>query len=114
MLPQTARLRKARDFKEVFEKGRGVKEGRLFLKTRAVQNRDVRIGIVVSKQVAVKAVDRNRIKRLLREALKSYLPSIREGHDVIIVTLPGFAVVNLQDAKAKVISIIKKISLLNP
>lgn len=114
MLPQAARLRKARDFKEVFGKGRGVKNGRLFLKAVAAKNKDVRFGIVVSKQVATKAVDRNRIKRLLREAVKSCMPDVREGYDIVVVTLPGFSAANLQDAKFKVTSIIKKSSLLKP
>jgi ribonuclease P protein component len=125
MLPHTARLRKARDFQEVFGKGRGVKEGRLFLKARVVnshtnklvvgaKSKAVRFGIVVSKQVASSAVDRNRIKRLLREAVKSCMPDIREGYDIVMVTLPGLSLVGLQDAKLKVASIIKKSSLFKP
>ncbi|OHA67488.1 MAG: ribonuclease P protein component [Candidatus Wildermuthbacteria bacterium RIFCSPHIGHO2_02_FULL_47_12] len=111
MLPQTARLRKTKDFKEVFGKGRGVKDGRLFLKAVPVQNKGLRFGIVVSKQVAAKAVDRNRIKRLLREAVQSCMPEVREGYDIVLVTLPGFSVLSLQDAKLKVASAIKKSSL---
>ncbi len=114
MLPQAARLRKTRDFREVFGKGKGVRDGRLFLKARATKNEGVRFGIVVSKQVAAKATDRNRTKRLLREAVGDYMPSIREGHDIIVVTLPGFAAANLKEAKAQVMSIIKKSSLLKP
>ena len=114
MLPQTARLRKTKDFKEVFGKGRGVRDGRLFLKARAAKNEGVRFGIVVSKQVAAKAVDRNRMKRLLREAVKYCMPDVRGGHDIVLVTLPGFAAANLAEAKAQVISIIKKSSLFKP
>lgn len=114
MLPQIARLRKAKDFKEVFGKGKGVRDGHLFLKARAAKSETVRFGIVVSKQVAAKAVDRNRIKRLLREAVKSCMPDIREGYDIVMVTLPGFSLVGLQDAKLKVISIVKKSSLFKP
>lgn len=114
MLPQTARLRKAKDFKEVFGKGKGVRDGHLFLKVTQVKNGGLRFGIVVSKQVAAKAVDRNRIKRLLREAVKSCMPDIREGYDVVMVTLPGFSLAGLQDTKLKVVSIIKKSSLFKP
>lgn len=114
MLPKAARLRKAKDFKAIFGKGKGVRDGRLFLKARAVRNEDVRFGIVVSKQVAALATERNRIKRLLREAVKSCMPEVREGHDIVLVTLPGFSLANLQDAKLKVTGIIKKSSLLKP
>ncbi|MBI2123686.1 MAG: ribonuclease P protein component [Candidatus Wildermuthbacteria bacterium] len=111
MLPQAARLRKTKDFKEVFGKGGGTRFGRLFLKARAVKNKNTRFGIVVSKQVAAKATDRNRIKRLLREAVKSCLPDIKEGHDIVLVTLPGFTAANLKEAQTQVIGIIKKSSL---
>lgn len=114
MLPQAARLRKAKDFKEVFGKGKGVRDGRLFLKARAGKNKGVRFGIVVSKQVAAKAVDRNRIKRLLREAVKSCAAQVREGHDIVLVTLPGFSAASLQDARLKVTNIMKKSSLFKP
>jgi ribonuclease P protein component len=136
MLPQAARLRKTKDFKEVFGKGGGTRFGRLFLKARAVnpvrdckfsqikphthqetctsngvKNKNTRFGIVVSKQVAAKATDRNRTKRLLREAVKSCLPDVKEGHDIVLVTLPGFTAANLKEAKTQVTDIIKKSSL---
>ena len=114
MLPQAARLRKTRDFKEVFGKGKGVRYGRLFLKERAVKNEGTRFGIVVSKQVASSATDRNRIKRLLREAVKVCMPDVREGHDIVLVALPGFAAPGLKEAKLQVMSIITKSSLFKP
>jgi ribonuclease P protein component len=114
MLSQAARLRKARDFKEVFEKGKGVKQGRLFLKAAALNKKGVRFGVVVSKQVAAKAVHRNRIKRVLREAIQHCMPAVREGHDIVLVTLPGFTAANLKDVEQKVMSIMKKSSLLKP
>ena len=114
MLPQTARLRKTSDFKEVFGKGKGVRDNHLFLKSATARNEGVRFGIVVSKQVAAKAVERNRIKRLLRQALQDFLPLLKPGHDVVLVTLPGFAAANLKDAKLQVMSIITKSFLLKP
>ena len=91
-----------------------MKDGRLFLKARITKNKEVRIGIVVSKQVAPHAVDRNRIKRLLREALQGLLQTIKPGHDIALVALPGLSLASLQDAKSKVTSVIKKSSLLQP
>lgn len=114
MLPQTARLRKTKDFQEVFRRGRGVKDGHLFLKAAQAKNEGLRFGIVVSKQVAAKAVDRNRLKRLLREAVQNFMPQVRAGYHVVLVALPGLSLSNLQDAKTKVASIIKKSSLLKP
>lgn len=114
MLPQTARLRKTKDFQEVFGKGRGVKDGRLFLKAAQVKNEGLRFGIVVSKQVAQKAVDRNRLKRLLREAVKGFMPQVRTGYHIVLVALPGLFLANLQDAKTKVAGTLTKSSLFKP
>lgn len=114
MLPRAARLQKSKDFKDVFKKGRGVQDGRLFLKAHTVKHGNIRFGIVVSKQVAAKATERNHIKRLLREALQDFLPSFKPGHNIILVTLPGLTLANLEDAKQKVLSIIKKTSLFKP
>ena len=103
---------KTKDFKEVFGKGKGVRDNHLFLKSAAAKNESIRFGIVVSKQVAAKAVERNRMKRLLREAVQYCMPSIREGHDIVLVTLPGFTATNLKDVQGQVMSIVKKSSLL--
>jgi len=44
-----------------------------------------RFGIVVSKDVSKKSVERNRIKRLLRRCVKENLPKIKEGIDFLII-----------------------------
>ena len=114
MLPQAARLRKTKDFRDVFGKGRGVRDNRLFLKARALKNESTRFGIVVSKQVAVKAADRNRIKRLLRESVRNCMPDVKKGYDIVLVTLPGFIGTTLADVNPQVVNVIKKSSLFKP
>ncbi len=44
----------------------------------------LRIGFVVSKRVSKHAVERNRIKRLLSEAIRPVLPGISGGWDIVI------------------------------
>ncbi len=88
--------------------------GRLFLKAAVTKNKDTRFGIVVSKQVAAKATDRNRIKRVLREAVKSCMPDVKDGYDVVLVALPGFAATSPKEATPQVAGIIKKSSLSKP
>jgi ribonuclease P protein component len=39
---------------------------------------------VVSKRIAKQAVERNRLKRLLGEAVRGYLPDILPGMDIVI------------------------------
>jgi ribonuclease P protein component len=51
---------------------------------------DVRLGVSVGRRVGG-AVERNRVKRLLREAFWSLEESIPQTHDYVIVARPGAA-----------------------
>lgn len=44
-----------------------------------------RFGIVVSKKIDKRAVVRNRLKRLFRDALSDLMKSIVPGHDILII-----------------------------
>lgn len=87
MLSQTHRLKKKKDFDRAFKKGKGIREGFLFVK--AIQNglRESRFGFVVGQKVSKKATIRNFIKRKLRAAIQERLPKIRKGLDVAVVAL---------------------------
>lgn len=49
-----------------------------------------RVGFTVSKRVG-KANVRNRVRRLLREAVRPCLPSLRPGYDVVLISRPTLA-----------------------
>ncbi len=89
MLAKENRLKKKKDFEDVFKKGKGFKEKFLFLKVRKNDLRTARFAFVVSKKVSNKAVVRNQIKRRLREVTRSKLSQIKPSQDVIVVALPG-------------------------
>lgn len=44
-----------------------------------------RFGVVVSKKIDKRAVARNRLKRLFRDALSKLIRSIMPGHDILII-----------------------------
>ena len=44
----------------------------------------LRFGITVSKKVG-KSVQRNRVKRLVREAFRQLRPGIKAGYDIVVV-----------------------------
>jgi ribonuclease P protein component len=50
-----------------------------------------RFAFVVSTKVAKHAVDRNRMKRVLRESVHHLLPTIKPGYDVVFVAKKNFA-----------------------
>jgi ribonuclease P protein component len=78
-LPREARLRRAGDF-AALRQNSGRLGGRCFsVRYRANDLGHPRLGLAISKRVSKRAVDRNRIKRLVRESFRRArleLPSI--------------------------------------
>lgn len=57
------------------------------------------------------AVQRNRAKRILRETLRSQLPGIASGWDVILVARQPMNSVNIQDLKVALKSLLYRANL---
>jgi ribonuclease P protein component len=77
------RLKKEKDFNLVFSKGK-----RLFSKDLTmvyIPSKELKVGFAVSKKHGG-SVQRNRIKRLLREAFRSFTPEI--GKNFFFVFIP--------------------------
>ncbi|HZX49964.1 MAG TPA: ribonuclease P protein component [Candidatus Paceibacterota bacterium] len=96
MLPSRHRLKRTKDFKGLATKRPGVRVSGLLLKTGTSRQEATRFGIVVSKKVAKRAVERNLIRRRLRAAIREELPEVKPGLNVALIVLPGF---NLQGAE---------------
>src|SRR5580698_1594330 len=78
-LPREARIRRAGDF-AVLRQASGRLGGRCFsVRYRQNDLGHARLGLAISKRVSKRAVERNRIKRLLRESfrrVRSQLPPL--------------------------------------
>jgi ribonuclease P protein component len=87
------RLSRSGDFDRVYREGRSHSNRFLVLYSfpRAGQAPErVRLGISVSRKVG-DAVERNAVKRALREAFWSVDETLPEGHDFVIVARPDSA-----------------------
>jgi len=89
MLPPANRLKKEKEIKRALASKNSRKSGLLLCKTVPNSLPVSRFCFVVSRHVGSKAVVRNKLKRRLREAVKSFLPQIKPGFDCVIITLPG-------------------------
>jgi len=90
MLPKRYRLTRSRDFARVRRFGRSAGSSLLAVYVLPRQSVDLRIGFSASKRVG-KATVRNRVKRLMREAVRPQLPSVRTGQDLVFVARPAAA-----------------------
>jgi ribonuclease P protein component len=86
------RLSRSRDFDAVYRQGRSVSTRFLVLYwfSRDEDEEGPRLGLAVPKAVGT-AVVRNKMKRRLREALRSRLPELRQDQDYVLVVRPGLA-----------------------
>jgi ribonuclease P protein component len=72
---------------------------------------ETRVGISVSRRVG-KAVARNRAKRRIREAVRSFLPSLRVGQDLVFVARPSMAEATYQQVLEAVEGLLRRAGLL--
>lgn len=77
-------LRGGSEFQRVWDKGKSWSHPLLIIRVSANGASANRFGFVVGKKVG-KAVERNRIKRLMREAVRHHLESASQGWDVILI-----------------------------
>lgn len=82
-LKRALRLRKGREFQQVRQQGRRITSRLLALAWMPNDVAQLRIGFVVSKRISKRAVDRNYLKRLLSEALRSSLGELPGGWDIV-------------------------------
>jgi ribonuclease P protein component len=82
--PRSLRLLRHTDFRRVYEQGRRVFSAHMTVFYRRRENGEgLRVGFTVSRALGG-AVERNRAKRRLREAVRLRRPDIREPVDVVI------------------------------
>ena len=86
------RLSRSRDFDAVYRHGRSVSTRFLVLYwfARGDEGEGPRLGLAVPKAVGT-AVVRNKMKRRLREALRTRLPDLPQDQDYVLVVRPGLA-----------------------
>jgi ribonuclease P protein component len=87
------RLSRSRDFDAVYRRGTSASTRYLVLHwfpREEDESGEPRLGLAVPRSVG-SAVQRNRVKRLLRETWRELLPEVPSGHDYVLVARPGLA-----------------------
>jgi ribonuclease P protein component len=106
------RLTKSTDFLRVRRLGKSFAHPLIVLFTLPNDGQSTRFGIAAGRTVG-KAVQRNRAKRLLREALRPLLPQIRSGWDVIIHARKSMTRASLQQTRQALLELLKRAGLIS-
>ena len=111
MLKKQNQLTKDKEFDNVFKNGKSSYDKALGVKVIANKLNDSRFGILVSTKISKKAVERNRLKRQIREVIRLSLSEIKSGYDFIIITLPPILGKTSQEITKSLQSHLEKLKL---
>lgn len=116
MVARVYRLREEADVRRVRSRGRAFPQGPLVARVlpNSLEPAQNRYTVIAGKKCG-KAVDRNRLKRLTREALRGFHPHLKRGYDVAIIVRGNSAELpTLIEAQSVLERIFTKASLFDP
>ena len=74
----------------------------------------LRVGFVVSKRISKLAVERNRVKRLLGEAIRRHLSELPVGWDIVLSARNHITVADLDALEQDIVNVLHRARLLGP
>lgn len=104
-------LKKNWEYRRVYRHGRALFGRRVVLYFCPNRVGKSRIGFSISKKVG-KSVQRNRIKRVFKEAFRQHYWQIREGYDLVIVARKGAVGLSFDQACEELLKLCRKGKLL--
>lgn len=108
-LPKRLRIRLRRDYRRVQGRGQKLRQGSLLCLFLPGAGPHSRIGITVSRKVG-NAVNRNRVKRWLREAIRHERGVLQGPWDVVFIAHPKAAQASAADIRSDVGALLARIS----
>ncbi|MAT98952.1 MAG: ribonuclease P protein component [Anaerolineaceae bacterium] len=111
MLPQPHRLKRSADVTLVQKQGRSWRHPLCLLLSKPGDAEASRFAFIASKRVG-KAVVRNRVKRLLREAVRLHLDDIQPGWDCVWIARPRLSQASFAEVETAVLHLLAKAKLL--
>jgi ribonuclease P protein component len=113
MLKKINRLKRKKDFEEIFQNGKALRNSFLVLKLKKNTVKDSRFAFVVSQKVSKKAVERNKIRRRMSEIIKVEVKNIKTGTDFVFIVTPAAKGKDFSQFKDAVIGLLIKSKCLN-
>jgi ribonuclease P protein component len=105
------RLTRSTDFKRVRRTGKSYAHPFIVLVVKTSEMPRVRVGVTAGRSVGG-AVQRNRAKRLIREAVRPLLPDLLPGWDLVLIARPVLLSRPLQEIRQVLTSLLRRAKIL--
>jgi len=105
------RLTRSEDFKRVRRIGKSYAHPLVVLVAQPADMKHTRVGVAAGKTTGT-AVRRNRAKRLLREAVRPFMPSLASGWNLILIARPALVSASLLDTRDALITLLQRAKIL--
>ena len=106
------KLKKRWEFQRAYQKGSKYWNRYFVIYVFQTHFNDLRLGITVSKK-AGKSVQRNRIKRLIRESFEQLRPQLKTEYDIVVVGRTPACQLTCQEAQDGLFRLFRKASILS-
>ena len=106
------RLTRSTEFKRVRQSGKSFAHPLIVLIAEASQQEATRVGVSAGRSIG-KAVERNRAKRRMREAMRPWLPALRPGWNLILLARRPLLQADLPQIQAALSQLLQRSNLLN-
>lgn len=110
-LPHPNRLKKTWEFQRAYKKGRKYWDTYFVIYVYRTQLRQTRLGITASKKVG-KSVQRNRVKRLIREAFRMLKLELLPNYDIVVVGRTAACGLSMHQARESLRMLFQRASII--
>ena len=107
------RLTRSIDFKRVRNKGKSFAHPLVVLVRLGSEEDHLQVGISTSRALG-NAVQRNRSKRLLRESMRSLIPLLGSGWDLVLIGRAPLVSAAVQDVQSALAGLLRRAGLMAP
>jgi ribonuclease P protein component len=104
------RLTRSEDFKRVRRSGKSYAHPLLVLVAQTCDPGQLHVGVAASRGIGT-AVKRNRAKRLLREAMRTLVPSLATGWDILLIARPPLLSCNVFEVREALLTLVRRAEL---